>query len=319
MAMQFVELAELTQASLVCEDLAQNDDIAQLIRLVGPTVVICGLLDGPQLNSRWAARYASVLADDPGSAVLTLASLGMVERSRPQGRDPSRVIALWKDSSTGVREIPLDSGAHGVLLTVTMDRATRRSADGRWPVGNGTSCCNAAVYQVRASSVGSEPTPSRSTTPTAHILETEELTILTAWAEGVSEAAAYHPSALTPCSPRHTEARRGEPSSGFRSYPPDSLTRWNRSAESFALLLRFPPAYRYSTKCSPQSARITPAKEDSTDWFGARCSRCWKNEQRGDRPKCIGPGDSEEDRPDHQSVSPASLAVIAGANVNAVE
>jgi hypothetical protein len=120
----------------------------------------------------------------------------MVQRSRPHGRDPSRVIALWKDSSTGVREIPLDPGAHGVLLTVTMDRATRRSADGRWPVENGTSCCNAAVYQVRASNVGSEPTPSRSTTPTAHILETEELTILTAWAEGVSEAAAYAPERI---------------------------------------------------------------------------------------------------------------------------
>ena len=118
MAMQFVELAELTQASLVCEDLAQNDDIAQLIRSVGPTVVISGLLDGPQLTSRWAARYASVLADDPGSAVLTLACLGMVQRSRPPGRDPSRVIALWKDSTSGVREIPLDPAAHGVLPTV---------------------------------------------------------------------------------------------------------------------------------------------------------------------------------------------------------
>ena len=195
-AMQFVELAELTQASLVCEDLAQNDDIAQLIRSVGPTVVICGLLDGPQLTSRWAARYASVLADDPGSAVLTLASLGMVQRSRPQGREPSRVIALWKDSSSGVREIPLEPGATGVLLTVTMDRATRRSADGRWPVENGTSCCNAAVYQVRASSVGSEPPPPRRTTSTAHLLEIEELTILTAWAEGVSEAAAYAPERI---------------------------------------------------------------------------------------------------------------------------
>jgi hypothetical protein len=128
--------------------------------------------------------------------VLTLASLGMVERSRPHGSDASRVIALWKDSSTGVREIPLEPGAHGVLLTVTMDRATRRSADGRWPVDNGTSCCNAAVYQVRASSVGSEPTPSRSTTTTAHLLEIEELTILTAWAEGVSEAAAYAPERI---------------------------------------------------------------------------------------------------------------------------
>jgi hypothetical protein len=196
MAMQFVELAEITQALLVCEDLAQNDPVAQLFRSVGPTVVVCVLLDGPQLTSRWAARYASVLADDPGSAVLTVAPLGMVERSRPPGRDPSRVIALWKDSSTGVREIPLEPGAHGVLLTVTMDRATRRSADGRWPVDNGTSCCNAAVYQVRASSVGSEPPPSRSTTPTAHILETDELTILTAWAAGVSEAAAYAPERI---------------------------------------------------------------------------------------------------------------------------
>jgi hypothetical protein len=195
-AMQFVELAELTQASLVCEDLAQNDDIAQLIRSVGPTSVICGLLDGPQLTSRWAARYASVLADDPGSAVLTLASLGMVQRSRPLGRESSRVIALWKDSSTGVREIPLEPGADGVLLTVTMDRASRRSADGRWPVDNGTSCCNAAVYQVRASSLGSEPTPPRPTTRSAHLLEIEDLTILTAWAEGVAEAAAYAPERI---------------------------------------------------------------------------------------------------------------------------
>jgi hypothetical protein len=27
------------------------------------------------------------------------------------------VIALWKDPSTGVREIPLEAGAHAVLLT----------------------------------------------------------------------------------------------------------------------------------------------------------------------------------------------------------
>ena len=118
MAMQFVELAEITQALLVCEDLAQNDPVAQLIRSVGPTVVICVLLDGPQLTSRWAARYASVLADDPGSAVLTVAPLGMVERSRPVGRHPSRVIALWKDSEHGS---PRDSAR---------PRRTRRPAHG---------------------------------------------------------------------------------------------------------------------------------------------------------------------------------------------
>jgi hypothetical protein len=109
-AIQFVEVAELVQVWLVCEDLAHNDDIAQLIRSVGPTVVITVLLDGPQLTSRWTARYASVLADDPGSAVLTLTPYGMVERSRPHGREASRVIALWKDPTRGVRDVPAQHG-----------------------------------------------------------------------------------------------------------------------------------------------------------------------------------------------------------------
>jgi len=193
LAMQFVELAELTQASLVCEDLAQNDDIAQLIRSVGPTVVICGLLDGPQLDSRWAARYASVLADDPGSAVLTLASLGMVQRSRPQGRErrprhapPHRPRTFWKP-----RNSP------------SLPRRPR---------------------------VWLKPRPT-------------------------------HPNASTPCSPTPMQTRPGEPSSGFRDHPPDSPTRWNPSAESFALLLTSHPAHRAATKCSPQSATTTPAKE----------------------------------------------------------
>jgi hypothetical protein len=100
-SIQFVEVAELTLAALVCEDLAQNDDVAELIREVGPTIVLTALLDGPQLNSRWAARYASVLADDPGSAVMTLTSFGMVQRSRPRGREPSPVVAVWKNPSGG--------------------------------------------------------------------------------------------------------------------------------------------------------------------------------------------------------------------------
>jgi hypothetical protein len=80
----FLELGDdITLASLVCEDLAQIDEVAEIIRSVGPTVVFTPLLDGPQLNSRWAARYASVLADDPGSAVLTLTSFGMAQRCRP--------------------------------------------------------------------------------------------------------------------------------------------------------------------------------------------------------------------------------------------
>ena len=194
LAVEFIEVAELTAVSLVCQDLAENDDVAALMRAVGPTIVITALLDGPQLTSRWAARYASVLADDPGSAVLTLTSYGMAQRSRPHGHDPSPVIALWKDPSRGVREIPLEAGAHGVVLTLCMSRATRRSADGRWPVDNGTVCYDAAVHQVRAASQGSGFPRSRSAPPAPRPLEAEELAVLTAWAEAVAEMLARAPS-----------------------------------------------------------------------------------------------------------------------------
>jgi hypothetical protein len=237
LAIQIVEVAELALAALVCEDLAQNDDVAQLIRSVGPTVVFTLLLDGPQLTSRWAARYASVLADDPGSAVLTLSSFGMVERSRPGDRDASRVIALWKDPTKGVREIPLEPGAQGVVLTLCMDRATRRSADGRWPVDNGTSCFDVAVQQVHASSAGSGLPQSHSTTPTAHTLGTEDLTILTAWAEGVSEVAAYAPERIDALL---TEARAG----AWRAELdlPEPSTRLADAMESLGRVVRAPAA-----------------------------------------------------------------------------
>jgi hypothetical protein len=194
--LQFIEVAELTIISLVCEDLAESDNVAELIRSVGPTVVLAGLLDGPQLTSRWAARYASVLADDPGSAVLTVSPYGMVERSRPHDHGSSRIVAMWKDPYTGVREIALEPGAHGIVLTVFMDRATRRSADGRWPVANGTSCSAGAVSQVRAADSGSGLPLTRSTPAAPQLLGGEELTILTGWAEAITEVLAFAPQNL---------------------------------------------------------------------------------------------------------------------------
>ncbi len=165
-SVQVVEVGEgITIVSLVCEDLAQNDDVAEVIRSIGPTIVSTALLDGPQLTSRWSARYASVLADDPGSAVMTLTSFGMAQRSRPSGHDSSPVIALWKDPARGIREISLEPGAQGVLLTVCGARATRRSADGRWPVESGTHYFDVAVHQIRASDTRSESPNSRSASP----------------------------------------------------------------------------------------------------------------------------------------------------------
>jgi hypothetical protein len=123
---------------------------------------------------------------------LTLTSYGMVERSRPHGRGVSPVIAMWKDPAKGIREIPLEPGAQGVLLTVCMDRTARRSADGRAPVDNGTHCFDVAVHQVRAGT-GSPASKPRQTRRAKPVLQTDELTVLTAWAEAVAEVLAHAP------------------------------------------------------------------------------------------------------------------------------
>jgi hypothetical protein len=190
----FVEGGDgVTLAAVVCEDLAEIDEVADVLRSVGPTIVITPLLDGPQLGSRWAARYASVLADDPGSSVLTLTSYGMARRSRPRGRDVTPIVALWKDAVRGVREIPLEDGAHGVLLTATADLAVRRSGDGRPPAENCTEFFDVGVYQVRASSTASAAPRHRCSAPTEPVLPAEERTVLMSWAEAVAEAAAWAP------------------------------------------------------------------------------------------------------------------------------
>jgi hypothetical protein len=196
-SIQFVELGDgITLVFLVCEDLAQINNVAEIVRSVGPTIVLTPLLDGPQLGSRWAARYASVLADDPGSAVMTLTSYGMAQRCRPDGRPASPVIGLSKDPVRGLREIALEPGAQGVLLTLCGDRITRGSADGRQPVDNVTEYFTVNVFQVRADHAKS-PLPKLESAPLApRTLETNELTILTGWAQALAEAAVYEPECV---------------------------------------------------------------------------------------------------------------------------
>ena len=70
----------ITICHLICEDLARQDPIADLIRHVGPSLVVTILMDGPQKADRWSSRYASVLSEDPGCSVITLTSFGMVRR-----------------------------------------------------------------------------------------------------------------------------------------------------------------------------------------------------------------------------------------------
>jgi hypothetical protein len=196
-SVQFVELGGgVTLASMVCEDLAQTDEVASVIRAVGPAIVVTPLLDGPQLSSRWGARYAGVLADDPGSAVLTLTSFGMAQRSRPPGHDPSPVVALWKGPGQHAREIPLGPGAHGILLSATAGPAVSRSFDGRRPGHDGSEFSGVSAHQIRASSTGTQPPHAPAGPPPRPGLTADELTILTSWAEAIAEALALAPTSV---------------------------------------------------------------------------------------------------------------------------
>lgn len=144
----------MTLAPLVCEDLARMDETADMLRRIGPTLVMAVLLDGPQLVGRWACRYASVLADEPGSAVLTLTALGMATRSRPNEDRPSRVVAMWSDSTTGRHELALDPGAGGILISAAVSGKTVWTADGRCHEANTPMIELTEIQQVRVPRVG---------------------------------------------------------------------------------------------------------------------------------------------------------------------
>lgn len=132
----FVSLPELVLSVLICEDLARPDPVGDLVRAVGPNLVIALLMDGPQLKGRWPERYAMALADDPGSSVLSLTSLGMSELSRPsQGTSRSRVIALWKDRTGTSTEIELPAGCGAVVVTLSLEYEEEWTADGRRDYG----------------------------------------------------------------------------------------------------------------------------------------------------------------------------------------
>ncbi len=120
-------------AVLVCEDLARSDPVMPVLNAVGPNLVICLLMDGPQVPERWSGRHSMGLADDPGSAVLTLTSWGMVDRSNdPRYEKQSRSIALWKSADVHTSmAIPLLEGDHAVLLCLKNEQTFQKTLDGR--------------------------------------------------------------------------------------------------------------------------------------------------------------------------------------------
>lgn len=120
-----------TICPLICEDLARQDPIADLIRTVGPTLVVTILMDGPQKASRWSSKYASVLSEDPGSCVITLTSAGMVDRYNQANPKGERIVSLYCDSNGTSKEITLEKDSLGILLTLCLDQKEESIADGR--------------------------------------------------------------------------------------------------------------------------------------------------------------------------------------------
>jgi hypothetical protein len=121
----------MSVAALVCEDLARSDPVHPVLRAIGPNLVLCLLMDGPQLQARWPGRYATGLAEDPGSAVLTVTCLGMVRRSSDPGDANKHSVALWKEPGGQARELVLPAQHHGLLLSITSCEEENWTLDGR--------------------------------------------------------------------------------------------------------------------------------------------------------------------------------------------
>lgn len=117
--------------TMICEDLARSDPAHGYLRALGPNLVFVLLMDGPQIPTRWPARYATTIADDPGSSVLTLTSYGLVERSNFNRSNPSHSIGLWRDDTGSTIELHCPQGNHGVLLTLSGKQADEITLDAR--------------------------------------------------------------------------------------------------------------------------------------------------------------------------------------------
>jgi hypothetical protein len=192
----------LVTTALICEDLARHDPVGELIRGIGPNLVIALLMDGPQITGRWASRYAAGLADDPGSSVLSVTSLGMAELSRPLdvGSASCRVVALWKDAFSGKPiELTLPSGYDGLVITLAVKQAGETTADLRVDNYSASYPTLAGVHPVKVPSQGAD-----------QIADTRRTRWLTPWDAFVLSQLAQRRDLTHEVPPRELEAL-GEP------------------------------------------------------------------------------------------------------------
>lgn len=146
----FVVRGGATVTTLICEDLARSDPCQELVRGIGPNLVFALLMDGAQIKERWPARYATVLADDPGSSVLTLTSLGLVHRANETGRfESARQIGLWRDDAGKVVELTMKDDAQALCLSLQPTVTTERTLDGRRDAGDAQSWRLTGISPIR--------------------------------------------------------------------------------------------------------------------------------------------------------------------------
>ncbi|GEM_PF-1215295 len=119
-------------ASLICEDLARNDPCHDIMRSIGPNLIFALLMDGPQLPSRWPARYAGSLADDPGSTVVTFTSYALVERANSQfSGETTNSVGLVRDCRGNTVMLKFHPNASAILLTLGSTPVTEFTIDNR--------------------------------------------------------------------------------------------------------------------------------------------------------------------------------------------
>lgn len=136
--------------TFICEDLARSDPAHETVRALGPNIVFSLLMDNVQVKTRWSARYATGLSEDPGSSVLTFTSRGLIARAanRDKASETERdakdrafgegyarkgnwSVALWKQDGKEPIELHCPPGDHGVLLELMPRKAQENTYDGR--------------------------------------------------------------------------------------------------------------------------------------------------------------------------------------------
>lgn len=124
-------------STLICEDLARAEPVHKFVRAIGPNIIFVLLMDGCQIEQRWPARYAMGLAEDPGSAVVTLTSRALIKRSNltragaRSGYVSSWSVGLARNPYGDPQRVDCDRYAEAVVLKFTAKKSNELTIDGR--------------------------------------------------------------------------------------------------------------------------------------------------------------------------------------------